>query len=365
MLIIIYIFQRNLILNFIEDKILKFRSLFKVAGMSDFNYVMAQVFSNFILMFFLICFGYLFTLIQRNFVISIVELQFLMVSCLFAFSLITFNLFMSLFFKNPLLAADISNMITFVLNLVAMILTLMESPLVNLIRIIPNTPYYIMVKAIIIDTEKTTFITLVPDMILLVVLMFGYLLIYYKLDQIMNDDNGLNKGLYQILKEVFGSKKKKIDESQDSLKDSLDNHQISKPNFMHKTSIIKKPTDENLSIISEEPADNQVFSHYRPILRLDRISKKFEGNYMFKIKKLNMNFRRGEITCLIGANGAGKSTMLNLISGIYKSDSGNIKYYDRKGEELKITKNIGFCSSENILFDILTVEQHFKFFFML
>ena len=375
MLIIIYIFQRNLILNFIEDKILKFRSLFTVAGMDNFNYIMAQVFSNFILMLFVICFGYLFTLIQRNFTFSVIELQFLMVSCLFAFSLITFNLFMSLFFKNPLLAADISNMITFVLNLVAMILTLMESPLVNLIRIIPNTPYYIMVKAIVIDTGSTTFLTLLPDMVLLVVLMFAYLLIYYKLDMIMNDDNGMNRGLYEILRELFSGKKKKQRESQlddsqaseDSLPDMSSPHKskFPKKKLFGNNSMKRKNSKENLSVISEEPTDNQVFSHYRPILRLEKISKRFDGNHMFRIKRLNMDFRRGEISCLIGANGAGKSTMLNLISGIYRSDSGQIKYFNKRGEEIKTRKNIGFCSSENILFDTLTVEQHFKFFFML
>lgn len=375
MLIIIYIFQRNLILNFIEDKILKFRNLFKVAGMGDFNYVMAQVFSNFILMFLLVCFGYVFTLIQRNFTFSKVELQFLMVSCLFAFSLITFNLFMSLFFKNPLLAADISNMITFVLNLVAMILTLMESPLVNLIRIIPNTPYYIMVKAIVIDTETTTFMTLLPDMVLLVVLMFTYLLIYYKLDQMMNDDNGLNRGIWEVLTEYFSSKKKNQQEGSEESEDSIDtspmkqmnssNNPISNKSLFNKKGVRKTSGKENLSVISEEPADDQVFSHFKPILRLHRLSKQFEGNEMFKIRKLDMDFRRGEITCLIGANGAGKSTMLNLISGNYRADSGKIKFFDRQGKEIVTRKNIGFCSSENILFDILTVEQHFRFFFML
>ena len=383
MLIIIYIFQRNLILNFIEDKILKFRNLFKVAGMTDFNYILAQVVSNFILMFFLICFGYFFILIQRNFDVSLLELQFLFVSCLFAFSLITFNLFMSLFFKNPLLAADISNMITFVLNLLAMILTLIESPFISLIRIIPNTPYYVMVKAIVIDTKTTTIWTLVPDMCLLVFLMIFYLYIYYKLDKIMGDDNGMNRGLMDVLKDAFKSKSEEqieedLDDSENELEEgSSDSNKLKNSLSLSRTKqgqdrgfYSKQKTHdfgvkENLSVISEEPTEHQKFSYSRPILKLKQICKQFEGNEIFRIKKLDMEFRRGEICCLIGANGAGKSTLLNLISGIYRTDKGFIKYYDKKGRVMKERQNIGFCSSENILFHTLTVDQHFKFFFML
>lgn len=350
MLIIIYIFQRNLILNFIEDKILKFRSLFSVAGMSDFNYILAQVLSNFILMFFLVCFGYTFVIAQRNFEVSILELQFLGITVLFAFSLITFNLFMSLFFKNPLLAADISNMITFVLNLVAMILTLMDSPFVNLVRIIPNTPYYIMVKAIVIDAKTTTFMTVLPDIILLVFLMFFYLFLYYRLDSVMGDDNGMNKGLWDYIKESFKKEETVEEEIEISRKDQ--------------TFQLKKQQTENLSVISEEPRDDQIFSDSKPILQLNNVCKSFVNNNNFSIKDLNMEFRRGEICCLIGSNGAGKSTLLNLISGIYKKDKGQINIYDKHGEIDKSPK-IGFCSSENLLFDILTVQQHFKFYFAL
>ena len=350
MLIIIYIFQRNLILNFIEDKILKFRNLFKVAGLTDLHYILAQVLSNFILMFLLICFGFFFILVQREFDVGWLELQFLFVSCLFSFSLITFNLFMSLFFKNPLLAADISNMITFVLNLVAMILTLMDSPLVNLIRIIPNTPYYIMVKKIVIEADSTTFMSLAPYLVLLVFLMVFYLFVYYRLDIVMQDDNGMNRGLLEILKDFFNRLPSDADET---------NHQqeSNKKNRLTKT--------PRLSVISEEPRDHQQFSHQRPILKLEDLCKQFEGNEDFKIENLNMEFRRGEICCLIGANGAGKSTLLNLISGIYRSDSGTISYFDQSGRRKGRPSRLGFCSSENILFDSLTVRQHFRFFFWL
>lgn len=42
------------------------------------------------------------------------------------------------------------------------------------------------------------------------------------------------------------------------------------------------------------------------------------------IKSLSFQIKQGDFVCIIGKNGVGKSTVLNLISGIYKPDSGTI-----------------------------------------
>lgn len=47
------------------------------------------------------------------------------------------------------------------------------------------------------------------------------------------------------------------------------------------------------------------------------------------LKGVSFNLEKGEIVALIGANGAGKSTTLNTISGIYRPDTGMIMYEDR------------------------------------
>lgn len=40
---------------------------------------------------------------------------------------------------------------------------------------------------------------------------------------------------------------------------------------------------------------------------------------------LTVNFHGGEIFCLLGHNGAGKSTTINLLTGLLKPTEGNIK----------------------------------------
>ena len=42
------------------------------------------------------------------------------------------------------------------------------------------------------------------------------------------------------------------------------------------------------------------------------------------IKGLNLKIDKGEFVAVIGSNGAGKSTMLNLIAGILQPDGGHI-----------------------------------------
>lgn len=57
-------------------------------------------------------------------------------------------------------------------------------------------------------------------------------------------------------------------------------------------------------------------------LAVNGISKSFGGNAALK----NVSFRAepGEVVALIGPNGSGKTTMLNIVSGFYRSDEGSI-----------------------------------------
>src|SRR3954467_4417114 len=61
-----------------------------------------------------------------------------------------------------------------------------------------------------------------------------------------------------------------------------------------------------------------------PLLRLDHISKHFGP--VQALTDVNLELRAGEVTALIGDNGAGKSVMIKTISGIHGPDGGAIKW---------------------------------------
>jgi urea transport system ATP-binding protein len=56
------------------------------------------------------------------------------------------------------------------------------------------------------------------------------------------------------------------------------------------------------------------------ILYLDKISVSFDG--FRALNNLNLYIERGELRCIIGANGAGKTTMMDVITGKTRPDEG-------------------------------------------
>lgn len=59
-----------------------------------------------------------------------------------------------------------------------------------------------------------------------------------------------------------------------------------------------------------------------PILNLSNLSKTFGG--LQALNDLSLSIAAGEIRGLIGPNGSGKTTTINVVTGIYRATSGNI-----------------------------------------
>ena len=65
----------------------------------------------------------------------------------------------------------------------------------------------------------------------------------------------------------------------------------------------------------------------KDLLEVEQICKSFDG--VKAVNNCSFSVKRNSITGLIGANGAGKTTIFNIISGILSSDSGNIYLNDQ------------------------------------
>ena len=58
------------------------------------------------------------------------------------------------------------------------------------------------------------------------------------------------------------------------------------------------------------------------LLEMKNIHKRFPGVYA--LKGVDLTLKAGEVMALVGENGAGKSTIINILGGIYTRDEGEI-----------------------------------------
>ena len=73
---------------------------------------------------------------------------------------------------------------------------------------------------------------------------------------------------------------------------------------------------------------------------------------------------KGQITVLLGHNGAGKTTTMSILTGLFTPTSGeaHINGYNISNEMDLVRQSLGICPQHNVLFDLLTVEEHLWFF---
>uniref|UniRef100_A0A5F9D2E5 ABC transporter domain-containing protein n=1 Tax=Oryctolagus cuniculus TaxID=9986 RepID=A0A5F9D2E5_RABIT len=89
-----------------------------------------------------------------------------------------------------------------------------------------------------------------------------------------------------------------------------------------------------------------------------------KGTTKVAIKELSLNLYEGQITVLLGHNGAGKSTTMSILSGLYPPTSGEayVYGYDISTQMVQIRKSLGLCPQQDLLFNYLTVSEHLQFY---
>jgi ABC-type branched-subunit amino acid transport system ATPase component/ABC-type branched-subunit amino acid transport system permease subunit len=97
-----------------------------------------------------------------------------------------------------------------------------------------------------------------------------------------------------------------------------------------------------------------------PLLEIKALSKHFGG--IKAVQNLDLTICKGDVAVLIGPNGSGKTTVLNVLSGIYNTTSGSITY---RGQDISNTppntiNRLGICRTfQNIrLFPELTALEN-------
>lgn len=59
-------------------------------------------------------------------------------------------------------------------------------------------------------------------------------------------------------------------------------------------------------------------------IRMLNPKKRMKKQYFWALKNINLNIEKGEVVGIVGANGAGKSTILKVVSGVMKPTEGEV-----------------------------------------
>ncbi|XP_053683429.1 retinal-specific phospholipid-transporting ATPase ABCA4 [Sabethes cyaneus] len=83
------------------------------------------------------------------------------------------------------------------------------------------------------------------------------------------------------------------------------------------------------------------------------------------LNNVSITFKRDEVTCLLGRNGAGKSTIIKLLTGQILPVEGDVQLpldYDLISGLRNNAEKIGLCSQSNILIPNLTTKEHLQLY---
>ena len=97
------------------------------------------------------------------------------------------------------------------------------------------------------------------------------------------------------------------------------------------------------------------------LLSVKNVIKSFSGNKV--LNGLSFKVDKGEILGVLGANGAGKSTTFNILSGLISADSGIVSLGDNMTTPAtkEYKQSIGIVPQDISLYNNMTVEENLKF----
>jgi ABC-2 type transport system ATP-binding protein len=95
-------------------------------------------------------------------------------------------------------------------------------------------------------------------------------------------------------------------------------------------------------------------------INISKASKSFGKNNV--LENIDLVSNNGEILGLIGPSGAGKTTLIRLITGSIKADSGEIKIDNIIVPDKKILKLIGFMPQSDAIYTDISGLDNLKFF---
>jgi urea transport system ATP-binding protein len=98
------------------------------------------------------------------------------------------------------------------------------------------------------------------------------------------------------------------------------------------------------------------------MLNVEGVNQFYGGSHT--LWDIDLEVKAGDVLCLMGRNGVGKTTLLKVIMGLLPATSGRVKFQDAdllgKAPEVRARAGIGFVPQGREIFSSLTVEENLK-----
>lgn len=279
---------------------------------------------------------------------------------LYGISSIFFSFMLTPLFKKPKFASTVGSMLTVVFGCLSLFTVLMRDfpqPLVWLLCLLSPSAFSIGIAQVVYleaQGDGAVFSSLgngphplyVP--LLMLVLDCGlYLLLAIYLDQVLPGEFRMRRSLVYFLKPSYWSKHSKHYVEVSSVYDAEVNGALG--------------GDVSIEPISPEFRGKEA-------IRINNIRKvyKEKDSVVEALRGLSFDIYEGQITALLGHSGAGKSTLMNILCGICPPTNGSASIYGSPVAEVadgaEMKQLVGICPQFNIIFDVLTVEEHLRIF---
>ena len=233
----------------------------------------------------------------------------------------------------------------------------------------PNVPFYVILAEFYIEGGAKQIFDLNLDDCYLSLAGFAavYYILYWYLDNVIPHQEGQPKSLlfccvrgHKVQAEVAEEKAEPVQkkEKKEKKKKVKSADETSSDDEVDDTS----SDDEDPEVRQPTLANSEVGEEDEVTIECLKLSKSFEKTKV--IEKLDLTVQRGEVVCVLGHSGAGKSVLLKLLTGEISATRGDAQIKNmsiRKDlRELRLRGQLGVCYQQHVAFPKLTVQENLR-----
>jgi len=145
---------------------------------------------------------------------------------------------------------------------------------------------------------------------------------------------------------------------------SLNNYNLPKAKPDLEALFFVNALQKNRELIDINLPQKEIKFANKVVMKAEKLTKKF-GQFIAD-DSIDMELKRGEILGLLGANGAGKTTFIKMLLGLYPMDGGKLTLLDKEiksyKDRLELKSKIGYVSQKFALYDDMTVRENMHYF---